>query len=249
MVHVPCYPGDYQRMNNENMFYSQNMHQFLSDQFNCAPYLPPHALAQRPYNPTNHNNIPPHNYVHEPQYMPPCTPMSQLPFYNEQPVSPQDISAFQTPPQKICYYADSNDGYTPNLPNYLNSYVQTSQFTSESTESEEMSKEGVKNLMSKQIIAILEQQGPTANGKRKRIKRGTLTESQKVYLRRERNRVAATKYREKRRQQSSVNKLKYEEYDEKNLEIRMDIERLERQKVYLLSVIESHSCIKTPHIT
>eukprot|EP00800_Vazella_pourtalesii_P012976 TRINITY_DN3041_c0_g1_i1.p1 TRINITY_DN3041_c0_g1~~TRINITY_DN3041_c0_g1_i1.p1 ORF type:complete len:176 (+),score=27.75 TRINITY_DN3041_c0_g1_i1:133-660(+) len=169
MVDVPCYPGDYLRTNNESMYYSQNMYQFRPDHFNYAHYLPPQARAQRQYSPINH--VPPHNYVHESQYLPPCTPMSQLSFCNEQPDSPEDISPFQTPPQKIQYYGDSNDGYSLNLVHDLNSgYIPTSQTTSESTESEEMNKEEHKNVMSKQISAIIEQQGPTANGKRKRIK-------------------------------------------------------------------------------
>ena len=147
MVDIPYYQGDhYLRMNNEmGMYYQPPMYPVRSE-FNCSPYLPQRALAQRYPSPLNLANMPPHNYINEPpvvSYLPPCTPMSQNSYCIDQPDSPQDISPFDTPPQNMCYYSTSNDAYNTNpvsLQSDMNSSIlhstQSTQSNSDSTESE-----------------------------------------------------------------------------------------------------------------
>ena len=147
MVDIPYYQGDhYLRMNNDmGMYYQPPMYPVRSE-FNCAPYLPQRALAQRYPSPLDLTNMPSHNYINEPPavpYPPPCTPMSQNSYCIDQPDSPQDISPFHTPPQNMCYYSTSSDAYTANsvsLQNEMNTNIlhstQSTQSNSDSTESE-----------------------------------------------------------------------------------------------------------------
>ena len=146
MVDVSSYyHGDqFLRMNGDmGMYYPPQMYPMRTEPFNCSPYLPQGALAQRYHNPLDLTNNLLHNYAPETPttpFLPPCTPMSQN-SYMDPSESPDDISPYQTPPQKLNYYVGSNGQYNSNAQHNLQNDISLNLLPqtpakSESTDSE-----------------------------------------------------------------------------------------------------------------